>query len=217
MAVADGNKTMSAPPFGSLSPMLLADGRYPFSDPAWLFELKHDGYRVLASVDAGVARLRTRNGADCTGWFPEVASSLAEIGGGPHILDGEVCVLDDLGRSDFERLQDRARRRRYVLGGDEVVYCAFDLLVHAGKDVMAEPVERRKALLEKIVAGRPSLLYVGHVEGEGEWLYQQALALRLEGIVAKRKGSTYQPGARSRDWLKIKRPGAVPAERFRRA
>ncbi len=100
--------------------MLLSEHPMPFDLPGWMYEIKHDGYRVTAMFGSGAWRLRTRGGADATRWFPEVARSLAAVPGGPYITDGEVCVFDDLGRSDFDRLQARARRRRYVEGGDHV-------------------------------------------------------------------------------------------------
>ena len=98
-----------------------------------MYELKFDGYRVVGGVNAGQVQLATRNGADATKWFPEVAAGLGTLAGGPHILDGEVCVLDELGRSDCNRLQDRARRRRGYAGADPVVFCAFDLLAINGE------------------------------------------------------------------------------------
>lgn len=97
----------------TLHPMLLDERFLPWNQEEWVYELKFDGYRVLAEFGRGSAQMKTRNGADCTAWFPEVAKSLARAKGGPHICDGEVCVLDDLGRSNFDLLQDRARRRRW--------------------------------------------------------------------------------------------------------
>jgi bifunctional non-homologous end joining protein LigD len=95
-----------------LRPVLLDNRRcLPFNSPDWLFEVKNDGYRVLAEFGTGQAELRTRGGHDCSEWFPEVTRALARHHGGSHVVDGEVCVLDDLGRSDLDRLQGRARRR----------------------------------------------------------------------------------------------------------
>ena len=91
----------------------------------------------------------------------------------------------------------------------------FDVLVYAGRNVMETPLRHRQALLGALLSSRPEgLLRVTHLETDGEWLYRQALALELEGIVAKDLSSRYLPGVRSTAWLKIKRPGAVPAERF---
>src|SRR5690349_4280843 len=92
--------------------MLLEERPLNLDEPGWNYELKYDGYRTLAEFGQGSCRLKTRKGADATKWFPEVTDSLAEIPGGPYITDGEVCVLDEYGRSDFDALQDRASRRR---------------------------------------------------------------------------------------------------------
>lgn len=195
-----------APLFSDLKPMLLTEERKAFSDPAWLFEIKNDGFRLLAETDAGRIRLKTRGGADATKWFPELASLTAL--GGRHIFDGEVVVQDEYGRSDFNRLQDRARRRRYVKGGDSVVYIVFDLLAYRGESTMELPLLTRKKLLEQLLSpGIDSVLYLQHVEGQGEWLYQQAVGLKLEGVVGKRMDSVYLPGVRTMDWVKCKRKG----------
>ncbi|WP_310733649.1 ATP-dependent DNA ligase, partial [Aquincola tertiaricarbonis] len=190
----------------------------PFSDPDWLYEIKYDGYRMLAEWDGGTVRLQSRNGTDATRWFPEVVASLACLRGGRCIVDGEVCVLDDLGRSDFNKLHARAKRRGYRAGDDVTVFCVFDLLVQDGKSMMQLPLVERKKRLAKVLAGEmPCVLPVGHFDEVGQDLYRQAVQLKLEGIVAKRMASPYVPGARSSDWLKIKRPGGTPAERFKRS
>jgi bifunctional non-homologous end joining protein LigD len=200
--------------------MLLHEGRRPppFKQPDWIYELKFDGYRLIAGVDDGQVQLNTRNGADATMWFPEIVQSLAKLKGGPHILDGEVSVLDDVGRSDFNRLQDRARRRKWFEGCDPVTYCAFDLLARDGHSLISLPVEARKLQLRELLfVTMPAILYVGHFDGEhGQELYDRARELKLEGLVAKRLGSPYVPGVRSKDWIKCKVLGAVPPERFKR-
>jgi bifunctional non-homologous end joining protein LigD len=203
------------------APMLLHQGRrqQPFEQPGWIYELKFDGYRLVAGVQHGQVKLATRNGADATRWFPEVVQGLSQLPGGPHVLDGEVCVLDELGRSDFNRLQDRARRRCFYPNCDAVTFCAFDLLARDGRSLISLPVEQRKLQLQELLTPTPpSVLYVGHFDAEhGRVLFEQAVhQLNLEGLVAKRLGSMYRPGERSLDWLKVKRPGAVPPERFRR-
>ena len=198
--------------------MLLSEKPRPFDQSGWTHELKYDGYRILAEIDEGEVRLQTRNGADATRWFPELYAPLRTLGKGRTVLDGEVCVLDDLGRSSFDRLQDRARRRGFREGVDPVVYCIFDVLVHRGLDVRTLPLANRKAMLARLLrVSRPSLLLVRDVPGRGAWLYEQACALGVEGIVSKRLDSPYVSGERTDAWVKIKRPGAVPFERFRRS
>ena len=190
----------------------------PFDKPGWLYEIKFDGYRIVAGVENGNVRLMTRSGADATKWFPEVVQGLGALEGGPHILDGEVCVLDDLGRSDFNRLQDRARRRRWYEGADAVVFCVFDLLHRDARNLIDLPVEARKSELRVLLTPAPaSTMFVGHFDSdEGRTLFGQAKELKLEGLVAKRLGSPYKPGIRSPDWVKVKVPGAIPPERFKR-
>ena len=202
--------------------MLLAERKTPPSDEnAYLVEIKYDGYRVLAECGSGrPAVLRTKGGADCTGWFPEVARGLAGVAAeGRHVVDGEVCVLDDIGRSDFDALHARALRRRFTSGDLTVTYCVFDLLVLGGRSVMGLPLLERKALLRQLLSPLPGFtLFADHFTGDGmvSWLFSKALELQLEGVVAKRVDSPYQPGVRSPNWVKVKRPGSVPAGRFSR-
>jgi bifunctional non-homologous end joining protein LigD len=92
------------------APMLATAGGKPFSSPDWLYEIKFDGYRCMAGIGSGVAELRTKNGTACTHWYPDIAQGLSKLPGGPHLIDGEACVLDDLGRSDFNQRKGAAVR-----------------------------------------------------------------------------------------------------------
>ncbi len=221
-AVAEGlvalREQPEPPPLMQLEPMLLTEAKSPWSDDGMLTEPKMDGYRLLAETDGPVVRLRTRNGADATRWYPEL-QSLAGLGKRRTVLDGEVCVLDDLGRSDFDRLHARSRRRRWFPGADPVVYVVFDVLVHQGVDVRPLPLASRKALLKRLLAKpRASVMPCGHFPGtQAPQLYEAALQLKLEGIVMKRLDSPYVGGqTRTGDWVKVKPPGATPAQRFDR-
>jgi bifunctional non-homologous end joining protein LigD len=197
--------------------MLATPGGKPFTSSDWLYEIKYDGYRCMARVVDGQVELRTKSGLECSAWFPELTRGLANVQGGPHVVDGEVCVLDDLGRSDFDRLRARASRKRWYEGCDAVTLCAFDLLFENGTNIMSLPLVERKARLDRLLASTPSVLVVGDLPAD-EHLFEQAVQpLLLEGFVAKRRTSSYQPGVRSPDWLKIKRKGAVPPERFKRS
>ncbi|BDB30469.1 hypothetical protein CTP10_R78860 (plasmid) [Cupriavidus sp. P-10] len=178
----------------------------------WHFELKLDGYRILAGTGNQPA-LRTRAGAIATAWFPEVVEVLKQLPAG-CALDCEAVVLDDIGRSHFEALHGRARRRRWYRGAPHVTLGAFDLLILNGKDIRDWPIERRKAKLHALLGTDSGLLYVSAVD-DGVWLYQQVLALKLEGVVAKRAGSCYTAGP-SDNWLKIKRPGVHGHGAFKR-
>lgn len=206
--------------FDTLSPMLLEQARAPFDDAGWTWELKYDGYRLLAWAAPGeTPRLRTRNGADASRWFPEVGQALRDLMAGkkgPVILDGEVCVLDELGRTDFERLHGRARRRGYRQGDPRVVYAVFDVLEAGGASLIEKPLSTRQVELAQLLESAPArLMRVTGMEGRGRWLYEQAKAHELEGVVGKRLDSLYEPGVRSDAWVKVKRPGATPAQRFR--
>jgi bifunctional non-homologous end joining protein LigD len=189
--------------------MHATEGGRPFTDPAWIYEIKYDGYRCLARAGGGApVELRTKSGVDCTKWFPEVANLLASLTGGPHVIDGEACILDEIGRSDFERLQARARRRRWYTGAEQVTMCAFDLLYLDGRSVMALPLAERKAMLQQLLSPLHGLLVVvGDFPAEAALFDQVVLGAKLEGFVAKRLASPYVPGVVSRDWLKVKRPG----------
>ena len=200
-------------------PMLLVERPIDLDDPGWFFEPKFDGYRVTAMFGEGKCKLRTRNGADASRWFPEVCRSLAAVEGGPYVTDGEVCVLDELGRSDFGKLQDRARRRRWNEGADPAVYCVFDLLAEGDDVMLGDPLYERKARLREVLGtgSLPAVLVVGHFVDAGRQLFDPAVHQpKVEGLVAKRADSPYRPGIRSADWVKVKRNGAILAERFKR-
>ncbi|WP_426172635.1 hypothetical protein [Pseudoduganella sp. R-34] len=211
-------------PFEKLRPTLLSERcTAPADEEGWLGEWKLDGYRVLASWGSRDCELRTKNGVDCTAWFPEVARALAAADCGAMITDGEMCVLDPLGRADFDALHARARRRRFTAGDPAVTYCVFDLLLDAGRNIMDLPLIKRKARLARLLEAQriPHTLYVQHVSQKDvpqpvAWLYAQALTLQQEGVVGKRADSPYQPGKRTDDWFKLKRPGATPHGRFAR-
>ncbi|HKX42700.1 MAG TPA: hypothetical protein VJO99_16205, partial [Burkholderiaceae bacterium] len=153
-----------------LRPMLPSDCRKPFSDPDWGYELKYDGYRLLADVDQGKVELRTKSGADATKWFPETVRALSGLPG-QQVFDGEVCVLDEYGRPDFVSLHRRALSRRYVPGAPVVAYIVFDLLIADGDDVMGQPfVERKRRLTELLKQPPDGVLALSYIETEGEWL-----------------------------------------------
>jgi bifunctional non-homologous end joining protein LigD len=203
------------PSLSDIKPMAFTEVQTLPTGPEWTYEIKYDGYRVLAGTEQPGVRLKTRNGADCTGWFVELAAALGKVRG-EHVFDGEVCVLDEVGRSNFELLQDRARARRYREGLSKVVYCVFDLLVCEGADVRSQPLADRQAALEVILSPLPPSVLLVRGTQDGAWLWDAVGQLALEGVVAKRLDSPYRSGVRSNDWRKVKRPGAIPAQRFKR-
>ncbi len=188
---------LPAPTQDTIRPMQAPEQTVPaFTDAAWLYQIKFDGYRTPASFGDGAVARRTKSGADCTRWYPEVVDALALLSGGPHVIDAEACVLDDLGRGDFDRLHPRAARRGWVKGCDQVTLMVFDLLVHNGASVMNLPLIGRKALLADLLRGVPkaALLVVSELPAEASLFDQFVMGLQLEGFMAKRRASTYQPG-----------------------
>jgi bifunctional non-homologous end joining protein LigD len=202
-------------------PMLLDERPFDLHAPGWAYEIKFDGYRLMAEFGQGQCLLKTRNGANATSWFPEITRPLSNIKlfpEGPYIVDGEVCVIDEMGRSDFDRLHARAKRRSWYGGCDPVTFCVFDLLLASGVDqtqvAYLERKERLQRLFNPALAG---IMFVGQFESDGELLFKGAvLPLELEGLIAKKADSVYEPGVRSSNWVKVKRKGAVPAQRFDR-
>jgi len=196
-----------------IQPMLARLGKLPRDDDAYGFEVKWDGVRAVAHVDAGHLTLTGRNGTDFTGRYPELRGMAHALGSRRAILDGEVVAFDDEGRPSFERLQSRMhlasdsqvrRRIREV----PVVYVAFDLLWLEGHSTLDLPYSDRRRLLEQLELAGPSWRTPAHREGDGEALLQASREQDLEGIVAKRLDSAYEPGRRSSAWIKVKNHGA---------
>src|SRR6266566_5725472 len=179
-----------------------------FTRDDWLFELKLDGYRLIASKSRGEALLLTRNGNDYTGVFPDVARAIKSLPFDQCIIDGEVVCLDSRGIPSFSRLQQRGRLsspleiRRAVVEFPATFY-AFDLLAFEDFDVRPVPLVRRKELLKDVVPALGIVRYLDHIETEGEAFLKQVTDLGLEGIMAKKATWPYRNG-RSGDWLKIK-------------
>ena len=179
-----------------------------FTHDDWIFELKLDGYRLLASKSRGEALLLTRNGNDYTSVFPEVARAIRALPYDDVLVDGEVVVCDAKGLPSFSRLQQRGRLssvmeiRRAAVELPATFY-AFDLLAFEDFDLRPLPLVRRKELLRDVVPALGAVRYLDHIEGEGEAFLEQVKAMGLEGIVAKKADCAYRKG-RSPHWLKIK-------------
>ena len=179
-----------------------------FTRDDWLFELKLDGYRLIASKSKGEALLLTRNGNDYTNVFPEIAKAVKALPADDIIIDGEVVVLDDNGVPSFSRLQKRGRLSSEMeirRAGVELpaTFYTFDLIAFEDFDVRPLPLSRRKELLKDAVPALGAVRYLDHIEREGEAFLRQVTAMGLEGIVAKKATSKYKSG-RSGDWIKIK-------------
>jgi bifunctional non-homologous end joining protein LigD len=171
----------------------------PFDDERWWFEVKWDGYRAIVGAAGGVVRAKSRRGLDLLGPFPEIAS--VEIPDGV-VVDSEIVAFDEAGRPSFSLLQ-----RRTGFGGSGtgakvgVNLVVFDVLFH-GAEVVDLPYEERRELLESLQLEPPIIVPEPTAES-GVSLFNAVREQGLEGIVAKRLGSRYQPGRRSDDWQKI--------------
>jgi DNA ligase D-like protein (predicted ligase) len=191
------------PPAG-LRPMHPTAAReLPADQAGWAFEPKWDGYRALGHVVGGGLVLRSRNGVDMAGWFPELAGLAGALGHG-CVLDGEVVALDPGGRPSFEALQQRMAGRAGRRRGAAVTYLVFDLLWRDGRLLTGLPYGERRRLLEDLAVAGPSWQTVGSFPGTGTALLAATREQGLEGVVAKRLQSPYLPGRRTRNWLKVK-------------
>lgn len=167
----------------------------------WLYELKYDGFRIIAYVEGNSARLVTRNNHDYTKRFPSIASSLIDLAGGrPLVLDGEMVVTDESGKTDFQGLQ--AYMRNPSKGN--LAYITFDLLAIDGLDIRGLTlIERKEKLLALLKDVPKNLHYSRHVQGNGKESFNAACELGMEGIIGKKADSIYS-GTRNGDWIKIK-------------
>ena len=196
----------------SVRPMLAQAQERAFSGAGWLFEVKYDGYRAIASREGTAAdpqaRLRYRSGRDATAIWPEIRAALAALPYSHIVLDGELVVLDPDGRPSFQLLQQRAgahraeEARRTALELPATFF-AFDLLALGGLDLRPLPLRKRKKLLARALPGRGPLRVAPHFESRGEEVFAEIAKLGLEGMVAKRADAPYRPG-RSPLWRKIR-------------
>jgi bifunctional non-homologous end joining protein LigD len=200
---------LQPPPPPAMLPMLAEGGYEPFDHKDWRFEPKLDGIRTLAYVGTDGTRLVSRTGRDQTERYPELDNLARFVNALQAVVDGEIVASDEDGRPSFERLQQRMnlhapkdieKARRKI----PVVLFAFDLLWLDGRDLSHEPLEERRELLEGMVTEAGPLRLTVVAEGTGTRLFEAAKDLGFEGVVAKRHGSPYVPGRRTKDWRKIK-------------
>jgi bifunctional non-homologous end joining protein LigD len=178
----------------------------PFSSPDWLFEIKWDGERALAFIRDGDVELRSRSARNITAEYPELRELAKRVNARKAILDGEIVVLDESGRSEFARIQPRfgvLNPPRSLQEKAPVTYYAFDLLYADGYDLRGVSVEQRKKQLRKILSLSERVRFSDHQVGKGVELFEVAKQQGLEGIIAKRRDSPYA-GRRSPQWLKFK-------------
>jgi len=161
----------------------------------YLYEIKWDGYRIIAYLQKGKVRLASRSGLDYTRKYPPIEKALKSL---KHdvVIDGEVVVFNEEGKPDFDALQ------KYNGHGTSISYCVFDLLWMDGKSLKDLPLTERKELLKVLIKDHPVLKF-SESFADGKKLYEQVLEQNLEGIVAKQKDSEYIEGSRGNEWLKI--------------
>ena len=186
-----------------VSPMLATLADAPFDDDAWLFEVKWDGYRAIATIaEDGTVALTSRNGLDLLKRFKDLSGIGAAFKSLPAIVDGEICALDAEGRSSFQMLQQVEIAARGA-NRTQLTFVAFDLIYADGRDMRSLPLEERKAKLESLIVKDHGVLYSQHIIGRGKDFFALAQAESLEGIIGKRRDSVYR-STRSRDWFKFK-------------
>lgn len=167
----------------------------------WLYELKYDGYRIVAFVEGNNVRLITRNGNDLMGRFHPIASSLAELAAGrAMVLDGEIAITDEFGKTDFQALQNYMKKSSNV----SLTYIVFDLLALDGVDLRGRRLVERKEMLENLMENAPgNLHYSRHIAGNGRESFAAAREAGMEGIIGKKADSEYS-GLRNQNWIKLK-------------
>lgn len=190
-------KEQQRPHAGDLAPMLATHGSVDrLTSGQWAFEGKWDGYRVLVDADHGRLTVRSRNGRDVTREYPQFEAVAADLAEHQVILDGEAVALDEKGVPDFGEMQNRARSTR-------VEFWAFDILYLDGRSLLRAKYDDRRRLLEALADGG-GLIVPPQIPGDGPEAMEYARRHNWEGVVAKKRDSTYQPGRRSASWIKDK-------------
>ena len=211
-AALDANKISSLPgarkvPMPRSIALTLASlSEKPFSHPDWLFEVKWDGVRGVAYLANGTVSVRSRAGREISLEYPEVRDLANQLDATEAIVDGELVALDAAGRSNFQRLQNRAGVRnpsQQLLETIPATYYAFDLLYCDGYDLRKVPLEQRKELLRQILRPNDYIRYSAHEIEKGKELYEAARQQSLEGIIGKKRDGAYV-GQRTSLWLKFK-------------
>jgi bifunctional non-homologous end joining protein LigD len=198
-AGASGARRAALP--ATLSPALCTLVDTPPKGEDWLHEVKYDGYRFVCRIDKGEVRIITRSGKDWTERFGEIAKGLKQLKLKSAWIDGELCAMDEAGRSSFQALQN-------ALSGTvstNLVFFAFDLPYLDGYDLRDVVLTERKRLLAELLKRPPKAIrYSPEIRGSGDDVFSQACSLSLEGIVSKRSDSKYGAGLRTRNWVKVK-------------
>jgi bifunctional non-homologous end joining protein LigD len=191
-------KDQQAPTVKDLAPMLAILGSVDrLTRAEWAFEGKWDGYRLLVEADHGVMRLMSRSGRDVTDSYPGLQTLVDALADHHVVLDGEVVALDAGGVPSFSEMQNRARATR-------IEFWAFDLLLFDDTSLLRATYRDRRRALAALAAAHDELIVHDLLPGDGAEALELSRKKRWEGVVAKRWDSTYQPGRRSRSWIKAK-------------
>ncbi len=194
-----------------IRPMLATAGELPrpAEEARWAYEMKWDGVRAVTYAEPGRVRVLTRNDREVARTYPELGRAADLLGGTPAVLDGEIVALDKGGRPDFGLLQQRMHvvdpaQIRTLVERVPVAYLVFDLLHLAGRDLLDLPYMARRELLEQLDLDGDGFAVPPAFAGDAHAALATSLERGLEGVVAKRRDSRYEPGRRSRHWLKVK-------------
>lgn len=182
----------------SVKPMLATLTEEAFDNADWLFEVKWDGYRAIASFDGNKTYLYSRNGNDYSQKYPEIFDVIKDFKL-PAVTDGEIVVLDNEGKPHFEWLQNYGKNKK-----GKLAYIVFDLLWCDGHNLQDAPLSKRKEVLKKIIPNNDRIIFGDELEEQGKRFFELAAKNQLEGIMAKKSDSVYRQGYRSKNWLKIK-------------
>ena len=190
-------------------PMLARAGSLPAQERGWAFEVKWDGVRAIAYSQPGELRLESRNLNDISDSYPELFAMNTALGSHSAVLDGEIVAFDNAGHPSFEALQQRMHvgsraQARKLAKGTPVTYVVFDVLWLDGHSLMRQPYSERRELLAAMKLDGTHWQTPEHVVEEGKTLLAATAEQQLEGVLAKRMDSLYQPGARTSDWVKVK-------------
>ncbi|MGW5931979.1 ATP-dependent DNA ligase [Streptomyces anulatus] len=183
----------------------------PAVEDQWAFEVKQDGQRAMIYLPGdGTVLVRSRSGADITPAYPELLPLADSLGGRPAVLDGEIVALDDRGHSDFERLQQRMglagfpARAAFMAARVPAHLMFFDVVHLGGRPVTGLPYAERRELLEGLGLAGPAWSTPVAIVGHGAQAWEMVRNAGLEGLLAKRRTSRYEPGVRSKAWIKIR-------------
>jgi bifunctional non-homologous end joining protein LigD len=189
--------------------MLAASGELPRDGDRYAFEMKWDGVRAVVYVEGGRVRALTRNDREVVASYPELRRLGAALGTRQVVLDGELVAFDEHGRPSFGRLQQRmhvtnASQVRSLTKSVPVAYLVFDVMHLEGRSLLGLPYSERRQILEELALDGPSWATPPVFDGDGDAAFEASRANGLEGVVAKRLDSPYEPGRRSGAWLKVK-------------